>query len=267
MFQHFIATWRAGWRSHSFRAVLVIAAFLLLATWLASAFSGRHPQTVSLDIGLSGIRVISVLLILFWTQELLGREIDRKTVLLALAYPLPRSSYLLGRYLGIIAMLGAAIAFLGVCVYLAVVLYTGEYVQQHSIRLGGHYVLTLLYIFVDGMTIAAFVLLVSSFATTALLPMACGAMFAIAARSYNRVLAFLLDQNSEAADISHIFAPIVGWISWLIPDLDKLDIRDTVLYRLDIPYDALVWGPLAALCYTSIMLALSCLVFKRREFS
>lgn len=267
MIQHLITTWRAGWRSHSFRAISLLAVMLISISWLASSFSGRHPQTVSLDIGISGIRIISILLILFWSQELLGREIDRKTVLIALSHPTPRSSYLLGRYFGINAMLSLAIAILGIAVYLSVKLYNGTYVQANPVTFGGFYVLTLFFVLIDGMVVSAFVLMLSSLATTSLLPLVCGAVFAITARSYNQVLAYLTDNNSEAADIAHIYTPIINSISWIIPDLDKLDIRNTVLYGANPSSDSLIWPPIAAIAYTSLMLYFACKIFKRREFN
>ena len=64
-------------------------------------------------MGLSGIR-ISMTFSLIWVQELVGREIERRTVFLVLAYPMPRAAYILGRYLGILLLAAAAILLLGV---------------------------------------------------------------------------------------------------------------------------------------------------------
>jgi len=267
MFQHFLATWRAGWRSHAFRAILIIAGLLIMLAWLSSSFSGRHPQTVALDVGISGIRFITILLLLFWTQELLGKEIDRRTIFIALSYPTERSSYLLGRYLGIVAMTIVAVATLAIAVYFVVAVSSGGYRQAFALHFGAAYLLTLLYIVIDAMVIAAFTLMLSSLATTALLPLACGAAFAIVARSYSQVLAFLLDKHGEGADIAHIYIPIVDLISWIIPDLGQLDIRNTVLYGQYPSSEALLWSPLAALAYAGVMLALACTIFKRREFN
>lgn len=267
MLEHFLATWRAGWRSHAFRAIVIIAVLLVGLAWLSSSFSGRHPQTVALDVGISGIRFITILLLLFWTQELLGREIDRRTIFIALSYPTQRASYLLGRYLGMIAMLVVAVITLGLAVYFVVRASGIGYKQTFPVQFGSAYLLTLAFIVIDGMVVAAFALLLSSLATTALLPLACGAAFAVIARSYSQVLAFLADKSGEGADIAHTYVPLIDIISWIIPDLGKLDIRDTVLYGQYPAPDTLYWPPLAALAYAGIMLSLACLIFQRREFN
>ena len=71
--------------------MLVLGFLLVGVAYLSAGFSPRHPRTVALDIGLSGIRVTLVLLSLFWVQELLAKEVERKTVLHSLAYPALKS--------------------------------------------------------------------------------------------------------------------------------------------------------------------------------
>lgn len=267
MFEHGLATWRAGFRSHSFRVIVLLAIFLMAMSWLASGFSGRHPQTVALDVGISGIRFVTVLLIVFWTQELIGREIDRRTVFVALTYPKQRSSYLLGRYFGMIAILAVAISILGFGLYLLVQFSGDGYQQAFAVHFDSMYVLTLVYVLIDGLVIASFVVMLSSLATTSLLPLTCGVAFAVAARSYSQVLAFLADKHGEGADIAHIYVPLIDAIGWFLPDLGRLDIRDAVLYGQIPKADLLIWPPLASLAYAGVMLALACVIFNRREFN
>lgn len=267
MFEHIKSTWRAGWRSHAFRSIGLIAVLLIGIAWLASSFSGRHPQTLALDIGISGIRFIVILLVLFWLQELLAREIDRRIVFIALTYPKARASYLVGRYLGIMVMLLIAIIMLGLAVYLMVLVSSGGYQQQYSVNLGSGYILTLFFIFIDAATVAAFTLMISSLATTALMPLACGAAFALVARSYGPALALLGDKQGAAADIAHIYKPIVDHVTWLLPDLSRLDIRNAALYGVFPDTELLVWPPLAAIAFIAAMLSLAALIFNKREFN
>ncbi|GAB3268481.1 ABC transporter permease [Chitinimonas naiadis] len=267
MGEHFFATLRAGFRSHALRAIAVLAAMLIGAAWLASGFSGRHPQTVALDVGISGVRIITVLLALFWVQELLTKEIDRRTVFIALSYPKHRAAYLLGRYLGIAVLLATAVCILGLAVYGLVMVSSGGYQQAFAVHFGSAFTLTLLYVWLDALVICAFATMMSSLATTALMPLVCGAAFAFAARSYGQVLAFLMDKHSEGADIAHIYVPLIDFIGWLLPDLGRLDIRDAALYGQYPAQDVLIWAPLGATAYLAVMLALACLLFQRREFN
>src|SRR5262245_9714094 len=98
VFAMFLSSWRAGLRSRAIHAVCVVAILMVGVAYLAAAFSPRQPQTVALDVGLSGIRISLVLFALFWTDQLVGREIGAKGILLTLSYPVPRSHYLLSRF-------------------------------------------------------------------------------------------------------------------------------------------------------------------------
>jgi Cu-processing system permease protein len=83
--------------------ILVLGMLLVGVAFLAASFSPRQPKTVTMDVGFSGIRFSLVLFAVFWVQELVGREVERRTVLYALAYPVGRAAYLLGRFFGVLA--------------------------------------------------------------------------------------------------------------------------------------------------------------------
>jgi len=75
MISFLLSAWRAGLRSRSIQAVLVLGVLLVGVAFLSAAFSPRQPKTVALDVGLSGVRFSLVLFALFWVQELVGQEI------------------------------------------------------------------------------------------------------------------------------------------------------------------------------------------------
>ncbi|MFZ3037141.1 MAG: hypothetical protein WA112_07700 [Rugosibacter sp.] len=78
MWQFMLSAWRAGLRSRSIQGVLVLGILLMGVAYLSASFSPRQPQTVALDVGLSGLRFSLVLFALFWVQELVGREIESR---------------------------------------------------------------------------------------------------------------------------------------------------------------------------------------------
>jgi Flp pilus assembly protein protease CpaA len=78
MWQFMLSAWRAGLRSRSIQGVLVLGILLMGVAYLSASFSPRQPQTVALDVGLSGLRFSLVLFALFWIQELVGREIESR---------------------------------------------------------------------------------------------------------------------------------------------------------------------------------------------
>lgn len=267
MLQHFLVAWRSGLRSRSFQALFILGLLAMGGAYLAAEFSGRQPATVALDVGLSAIRAIGLLLVLFWAQELIAKDIERRTVFSALAYPVPRSSYLLGRYMGILGLLALALLLLAALLIATVYLVAGGYAQALPVSLGANILWTLAYSFLDLAVIAAFTTFVASFAATPLLPFALGLAFALAARSLGPALEFLSSGSSAAQDLSKHLQPSLDLIRWILPDLSRLDLRPLALYNQWPATDALLWPALMAIGYIGILLAIAVLIFQRREFA
>jgi Cu-processing system permease protein len=267
MWQHLTVAWRSGLRSRSFHALIILGALAMGAAYLASQFSGRQPGTIALDVGVSGIRFVVLLMTVFWCQELIAREVERRSVFLALAYPVPRSHYLIGRFLGIMALVFFALVILTAMLWLFVGLAGREYIQGTPINLGSGLLATMFYIWVDTAVVAAFTLLVSTFSVTPLLPLALGFAFAVAARSLGQSLAFLRDSNSMAADLAPTYEPILKFFQWLIPDLSRLDMRATALYNHWPSASEMSGALLMSVFYIFILLSLATLVFGKRQFN
>jgi Cu-processing system permease protein len=265
MITFLLSAWRAGLRSRSVQAILILGIVLMGVAYLSSAFSPRQPKTVALDVGLSGIRISLVLFALFWIQELIGREIDRRTVLFALTYPVARSQYVIGRYLGVLGLLALAAVLLGVLLWL-VVQYTGlGYDQGFSIRAGGPYWITVAGLWVDAAVVAAFALWIATLSTVPMLPLALGLAFAVGGKSLGAVVEYLA-QGADGDPELMRFAPIVNVIQWVLPDLSRLDWRAWPMYGLPPDGAALGLSLVLAASYAALLLALAVITFTRREF-
>lgn len=267
MYAHFISTWLAGLRSRSLRVVVGLAICLIGIAYLASSFSGRHPQTVALDIGISGARIVLALLALFWVQELVARELNQRTVLFALSYPAPRYTYLLGRYAGVLALLALSTTVLAGAVY-GMVLVSGVdgYHQVFAVQFGVSFWIVAAAMWLDAAVIAAFALLIATLATSSLLPLVTGIGFTFVARGFGTVLALVRDPNGGFADNAKSYLPWLERLAYLIPDLGAIDFRETVLYGSSFGGEAVVACVHAAI-YAAILLLMAIVLFQRREFN
>lgn len=260
-----VATWRAGLRNRSFHAVLAFGILLVGVAYLASSFSPRQPKTVALDVGFSGIRLSLVLLGLFWIQDLVAREIDRRTVLWAITYPVARGWYVLGRYLGILALLAVALLLLGNLLWFAVVRSAGTYQQGFDIVAGWPYWVTLAGLWMDAAVVTAFALWIATLSTVPMLPLALGLAFAVGGKTLGSVAEYLR-QGADGDPQTMRFAPVIDAIQWVLPDLSRLDWRDWPMYGV-VPDSAMAtWALAMAASYSMLLLALAVSGFTRREF-
>ena len=265
MWPFLVSAWRAGLRSRSIQGVLALGVLLVGVAYLSASFSPRQPRTVALDVGLSGLRVSLILFALFWVQELVGREIERRTVLFSLTYPVARGNYVVGRYLGVTGLLAFAAAILGVLLWFVVATTGGDYQQSFAIAGGPPYWLTVFGLWADAAVVAAFALWLSTFSTVPMLPLVLGLVFAVGGKSLG-VVAEYMAKGADGDPAMMRFAPFIDAIQWLLPDLSRLDWRAWPMYGLAPEGIAIGLGLVLAASYIALLLALAVITFSRREF-
>lgn len=267
MFEFLLSGLRSGVRGRSLQAVFALGILAVAVAYLSGSFSPRQPQTVAMDIGFSGLRFSLVLLDLLWIQELVAREIDRRTVFLSLAYPVSRGSFLLGRFAAVLVLSALAAVVFGCLLTVAVAFVGGGYDQLISPSLGLPFWLTIAGLVVDAAVVAGFALWVSTLSTVSALPLALGAAFAVAGKALGPTFDYLVGGGDGDVELVAHFRPVVNAIRWLLPDLSRLDWRDWPLYLAPPADGALLWAGVMAVSYLALSLLLAIALFQRREFS
>jgi ABC-type transport system involved in multi-copper enzyme maturation permease subunit len=267
MFQFALSGFRSGMRGRSFQAVFALGLVLVGVAYLSGYFSPRQPRTVALDVGLSGLRFSLVLLNLFWMQELIAKEIDRRTILFSLAYPVPRSAFLLGRFISMLCLSTVAALTMALALWLAVLVAGGGYEQEFAVALGLPYWATVFGLVVDAAVVGAFALWMSTLSTVAVLPFILGAAFALGGKALGPVLDYLQRGADGDVDLELRYRPVVEAIQWILPDLSRLDWRHWPMYGQDPGAATIGWSLLLAASYAAVILLLAIAGFRRREFS
>ena len=267
MWQFCLSAWRSGFRSRSVHAILLLGVLLVGVAYLSASFSPRQPKTVALDVGLSGMRFSLVLFALFWVQELVGREVERRTVLYALSYPVSRGAYIVGRYLGILGLLALAALLLGMLLWAVTLTVGGAYDQGFALGLGLPFWATVFGVWVDSALCAAFALWIASLSTVPMLPVALGVAFAVGGKSLGAVIQYLGSGADGDVELVARYAPLIDTVQWFLPDLSRLDWRVWPMYSLFPGWTAIVLGLAMAAGYSVLMLSMAVLTFARREFS
>jgi len=267
MWQFFLSSWRSGFRNRIFLAVFVFALALVGVAYLSASFSPRQPRTVALDMGLSGLRISLILFAITLVQEFVGREIADRSVVLTLSYPTNRALYLIGRYLGVLALTGMAALILGMLLWIAVLMPGLQYEQQFRVDLGAPYWAAVVGVWVDVAVVAAFTLWIATLSTVAMLPLALGAIFAIAGRALGAVFDYVAKGADGQVDVAARYGPLLDLVRWVLPDLSRLDWRGWPMYGLLPDPLAIGLALLMAVAYSLLMIGLAIHSFSRREFS
>lgn len=257
----------AGLRSQAPRALLVIALLVLGAALLAASFSGRQPLTVGLDVGLSGLRMVLLLMTLVWVQLLLAQDIERKTLYFMLAYPFSRGQFLVARFITLALLSGLATLLLGGLLWVAISLFGDEAARTTQVALDVRYWLVLCGLWLDLLVVLAFAVLLCTLSTTPFLPLLLGLAFAFAARGLGPTFDYLRKEAYPDLSAAPWFAPVLEHAYAWLPDLSRLDWRPLALYALPVEPAAMGLAALMGLAYIVLLLAIAMQVFQRRDFT
>ena len=258
---------RSGIRGRSVQGVFLLGLVLVVVAYLAAGFSPRQPRTVALDVGFSGVRFTLVLLSLFWVQDLVTREIDRKIILHSLSLPVSRAAFLFGRYFAILGLIAIAAGVLAFSLLLAVLLASPNYDQEFRVSLGGAFWLAVSGTIIDVAVVAAVAMALATVSTVAMLPLFVGAGFAIGGKALGAAVEYMSSGAGGDQALAGSIGPLLDVVRWLVPDLSRLDWRDGALYGQLPAGDAVAWAILMAVSYIVFVLCLGWWAFDRREFS
>ena len=262
----FLTAWKLALRSRSVQAVFSLAILLLGAAYLGAAFSGRQPQVVAMDLGFSGIRIGLIFLNLFWIHELISKEIDRRSILLQLSFPITRASIIAGKFLAIQALSFTSALVLGTVLRIGVHFASWGYAAGSDPAMSVGYWATILLLWFEVAVVAAFALAVAVVSTTLFFPMLVGFLFALSGRMIGPMLDYLLSGAEGDEKLVEGFLPILLKVRWILPDLSGLDLRDWALYGV-MPDPMMVFHAIlvcGAYCVLAYLLAIT--LFERREF-
>lgn len=267
MFEFALSGLHSGLRGRSFQAVFLLGVGMIGIAYLSGFFSPRQPQTVVLDVGFSGIRFSLVLLDLFWVQELVAREIDRRVILFSLAYPVSRGAFLIGRFAAVLILSTLGAVALGFFLQLAVLMAAGGYAQEFDLSLGAPFWTAILGLALDAAVVAAFSLFIAALSTVSALPLVLGAAFAVAGKALGATITYLSRGADGDEELLANYSPVIDLIKWILPDLSRLDWRDWPMYRMAPGWEVVFWGLTMGIAYIVLLLVCANLLFSRREFS
>jgi len=228
-------------------AVLMVTAILLLPEISAGA-----EDKIILDIGLAAIDLLGLIVAVFVGTGLVNREIERRTALALLVKPITRVEFIVGKHLGLSAILavlvGLTTAFYLVVLKLNQVQYSGE-----TIVIAGFYTMLELAL------ITAVAVLFGVFTSSLIATLLTFATYLMGHLSQDLVS---LSQLMESPNIQRL----VQGIYLVLPDLSRLDLKNDAVYGSLPSTPILLTHAGYGLLYTALLLTVATWVFSRREF-
>ncbi len=237
-------------RSKLLHNLLLFAVLLIAGSMFVAQLTIGQWDRVILDIGLAAIELSGVLVAVLIGVGLVAGEIERRTVYPTLARPVTRGAFLLGRFLGLCAMLAVSVVLmLGV---LAGVLRLAGYGVSSSA------VIAALLILLELSLMAAAALLFGSF-TKPILASAFSLSLFLIGHLLTDLKAFQQRSHSELAKA------LTGFAYRLLPDLELLNVKSLASNELPIPHGLAPAAALYGAAYATALLLVAVSIFSRRD--
>jgi ABC-type transport system involved in multi-copper enzyme maturation permease subunit len=204
------------------------------------------------DVSLAAMSVFGLLIAIFVGIGLVHKEIQRRTVYVLLAKPIARWRFVVGKYLGLMAVIALNVALMTASLLVLMALFA-----EGGVHWG---VLTaVLLIMVELMVVTAVAVLFSTFSTPTL-----SAMLTLGVWLIGRFSSDLMVLAQKSDD------PVTRWlmavVHYALPNLEKFDVKHLVVYQMPIEPAYVVAAVAYGAVYIVFLIALAAAIFQRRDF-
>ena len=259
-------TFKDGIRSKGLYGIFAFVLLLFVANIIITSMFSWEVGKVAVDVGLSAVSISGLIIIFFFSINMVSNDLERKTIYLILSRPISKQQYVLGKYLGLALIILVSSAILGACSFLSVKLATmgaEAFIPAHFSW--GIFFLSLVYLTLALLLVLAIAFLSISVTThpfTALL--LCMAAYFIGQNVENVVN---IISRSRAFAENVMLLKMTKVISWLFPNLAAFDLKTTAAYGLPLESGYLAWTAVYGLSYIGFCLVLTMWIFQRRELA
>lgn len=229
--------------------VFLIGLGLVGFVFVATEFTYGVPEKVALDFGLGMLSFSSLGIALFMGATLLPKEVDSRTVYMVISRPVPRFAFILGKILGLFAVLSLNIFLLSSMTLLVTYFLGGS--------INGLILWSILFNIIECLLLLLVTVFFSLFSNNIL----------------SSLMAFVLlimgHAIQESQSIGFVVSrPMLGsllkFYHLVLPGFYKLNLKDFVLYRQSLEPNYLI-GNLAYGVYYSLFVLLLIIIFFNRK--
>lgn len=232
--------------------LVVFAVILMFVSLAMGQLSFSEQLRISANFGLAGIHMSSIILAIFVGSTLVSKEIDKKTILTLLARPISRTSFIIGKALGL--TLAIAVVITGLVIILMIVLWLlGLNFSLYSLFLASFAIL------LEAVVLLGFSILLSSFTRPILVASISIGVFIIG--HWIGSLKFFARRNDDV-----LFGYFTEVITRVMPDLERFNLRYLIIESEVVPASYMLTQTTYAVVWFSFLISITALALKKKDF-
>ncbi|MEC4818999.1 MAG: ABC transporter permease [Scytonema sp. PMC 1069.18] len=241
-------------RDRIFYIIGLYTLILAASLYLLPAFAAATEDKMFLDFSFAAMSILGLIVAIFVGTALINKEIEKRTVLVLITKPLSRSELVVGKYLGLLAVLAILITAMTL-IYLA-------FLQIGNITYPvGSIILAAMFLFLQLSLIAAVAITLGVFTSSLLATALTFAVYLMGNITQDLLQLGRLAQNPGIERMTQA-------LYLLLPDLSRLDLKNDAVYGFGALPDAisLLLNAGYGLLYSIMLLVMAIFIFSRREF-
>ena len=223
---------------------------IFLITFVASSFTYGEASRIALDFGLGMLSISSVGIAIFIGVTLLSKEIESRTVYMIISRPVPRYSFLMGKILGLLAVLILNILILSVLTLTLYFFMGGEFTTLIP--------WAILFIILEAIMVLLLVCLLSLISSQTI-TVIISIMIYISGHTISSA------QEANFAKNIPILTDILNVYHFILPGFYKLNIKNYVLYEQTLSSSYLYSSLFYGVFYSLFLLLMSIFFFERKN--
>jgi ABC-type transport system involved in multi-copper enzyme maturation permease subunit len=243
---------------------LVLFAMLLIASsFLIGQLTAGQDVKIIKDLGLGATSVFGLFIAVFIGIGLVSKEVERRSIYALLAKPITRYQLVLGKYCGLTLTLAVNVAVMAAALYAVLAYMTWGLPPEarfaETPALDPALLKAVLLIFVELMLVTALALFFSTFSSPMLSAALTFGLYIVGHFSADL-------RNFQQVIDSPVAARFARGLYWVLPNLAQFDVKSDVVHGLPVPIGYMAMTSGYAAVYIGMLLAISGLVFSRRDF-
>lgn len=244
-------TFREIIRDRILYGLFIFAILLIGLSLVLGQLSFAEQVRISANFGFTAIHLSAVIVSIFIGSTLVTKEMDKKTVMTLLVRPISRLEFLLGKGVGLLAVILVVISFLAAILALV---FLGLGVRMDLV-----FIAALHGIFLESIILLALAIFFSCFATPVMVVAFSVGLFLIG-HWMNSLSFFINEKSSEGL---RFFAKIIMAI---IPNLETFNWRSHVIFDDAIPSAEFISANFYSVSWFVLLLTLSAFLIRRKDF-
>lgn len=230
--------------------ILLFAVGMVLVIMVISNWTMDQQAKILKDFGLAAISIFGLLIALFVGVRTIYQEIEKHTVFMLVSKPISRWQIIVGKYLGL------AITILVNIIAITLCLFAVDYFIEHTIDWG--LLSGILLILLEIYLVIAFAVFFSTFTSPLL-----SAVFTL--------IVFVIGHLAPSIRLYTQLRPddagnsILLAVYTILPNLENFNIKTAVVEHLSLPPNTIINAVLYGVCYISILLVLTSLIFEKKD--